>query len=131
MLASTWEVGGGKAGGFGLYQRPIRVLAGRHGVMLRDLSRKPTQLLFAELARKRPVIAWVGLSAGPYRWWRTPAGRLIRVNFGKPVVVLTGLRGESITLNDPLTGTRLVWTRAEFLVKWKLLGRRALGLADA
>lgn len=121
--------GGGTAGGFGVYQRPIRDLAARYRVALRDLSRKPARLVFRELARRRPVIAWIGLQAGPYRWWRTPAGKRIRVNYGEHVVVLTQLRGNSITVNDPLTGTRLTWTRSEFLAKWSLLGRRALALA--
>lgn len=120
--------GGGTAGGFGVYQKPIRALAARYGVRLADVSRKPARVLFAELARRRPVIAWIGLSDGPYRWWRTQSGKPIRVNFGEHVVVLTGLRGTSIQVNDPLTGSRVVWTRAEFLAKWKLLGRRALAL---
>jgi uncharacterized protein YvpB len=119
--------GGGTAGGFGVYQRPIRALAARYGVSLRDLSRKPARVIFAELARGRPVMAWIGLSEGPYRWWRTPAGKLIRVNFGEHVVALTRLHGDSISVNDPLTGSRLQWTRAQFLAKWRLLGRRALG----
>ena len=120
--------GGGIAGGFGVYQRPIRMLAARYGIALRDLSRKPARVIFAELARRRPMMAWIGLSDGPYRWWRTPAGKPIRVNLGEHVVVLTRLRGDSIGVNDPLTGSRLEWTRAQFLAKWRLLGRRALGL---
>lgn len=122
--------GGGTAGGFGVYQRPIRMLAARYGVALRDLSRKPTRVIFAELSRRRPVMAWIGLSDGPYRSWRTPAGKLVRVNFGEHVVVLTSLRGDSIGVNDPLTGSRMEWKRAQFLAKWRLLGRRALGLDD-
>ena len=121
--------GGGTAGGFGVYQRPIRDLAARYRVALRDLSRKPARLVFRELTRRRPVIAWIGLSAGPYRLWETPAGKRIRVNFGEHVVVLTGVRGDEVSVNDPLTGTRLVWSRREFLDKWALLGRRALALA--
>lgn len=122
--------GGGTAGGFGVYQGPIRALAARHGVRLTDLSRKPAGVLFAELKRKRPVMTWIGLSDGPYRRWSTPAGKSIQVNFGEHVVVLTSLRGDSISVNDPLTGGRLVWTRAQFVAKWRLLGRRALGLGS-
>lgn len=120
--------GGGTAGGFGVYQRPIRALAARYGVRLTDLTRQ-RERLFAQLARGRPVMAWIGLSSGPYRSWRTPAGKRVTVNFGEHVVVLTGLRGNTISVNDPLTGSRLVWTRAQFLEKWRLLGRRALGVA--
>ena len=120
--------GGGTAGGFGVYQGPIRALAARYGVRLTDLSRQ-RERLFTQLARRRPVMAWIGLSRGPYRSWRTPAGKRITVNFGEHVVVLTGMRGSSISVNDPLTGSRLVWTRTQFLAKWRLLGRRALGLS--
>jgi len=121
--------GGGTAGGFGVYHGPIRALATRYGVRLTDLTRQRDRL-FAQLARGRPVMAWIGLSRGPYRSWRTPAGTRVTVNFGEHVVVLTRLRGNSITVNDPLTGSRLVWARAQFLAKWRLLGRRALGLGD-
>lgn len=120
--------GGGTAGGFGVYEGPIRALAGRYGVRLTDLSRRRESLL-AQLRRGRPVMTWIGLSWGPYRSWRSPAGKRITVNFGEHVVVLTGMRGDSISVNDPLTGTRLVWTQAQFLAKWRLLGRRALGLS--
>lgn len=121
--------GGGTAGGFGVYQKPIRTLAARYGVRLTDLTRQRERVL-AQLGRGRPVIAWIGLSEGPYRSWRSPTGRRVTVNFGEHVVVLTRLRGDRITLNDPLSGTRLVWTRAQFLAKWRLLGRRALGLGS-
>lgn len=121
--------GGGVAGGFGVYQGPIRRLAERHGVELDDLSRHPAQELFERLARGRPVLAWIALTEGPYRRWRTPTGKPIGVNFGEHAVVLTGVPGDTVTVNDPLTGTRLVWTRAQFLAKWNLLGRRALSLA--
>lgn len=119
--------GGGTAGGFGVYEGPIRALAGNYGVRLADLSRK-REILLAQLSRGRPVMTWIGLSRGPYRSWRTPAGKRIAVNFGEHVVVLTGMRGDSISVNDPLTGSRVVWTRTQFLAKWRLLGRRALGL---
>ena len=120
--------GGGTAGGFGVYQKPIRALAARHGVGLIDLTERRNRL-FRELMRGRPVMTWIGLSRGPYKSWRRPDGRRVTVNFGEHVVVLTSLRGNAITANDPLTGGRLVWTRAQFLAKWRLLGRRALGLA--
>lgn len=120
--------GGGTAGGFGVYQGPIRRLAARYGVRLADLSRAPLDAVLARLRRGRPVMAWIGLSEGPYRRWYTPAGRLISVNFGEHTVVLTGMRGSTILVNDPLSGSRLEWSVAEFARRWDLLGRRALGL---
>ena len=120
--------GGGTAGGFGVYQKPIRALAAQYGVGLTDLTQQRDRI-FRELMRGRPVMSWIGLSRGPYRSWRTPDGSRVTVNFGEHVVVLTSLRGNVITVNDPLTGSRLVWTRGQFLAKWRLLGRRALGLA--
>jgi uncharacterized protein YvpB len=120
--------GGGKAGGFGVYQGPIRRLALEYGVGLDDLSRHPPADLYRRLAAARPVMAWVGLTEGPYRRWRTPSGDEISVNFGEHTVVLTGLRGSAVEVNDPLTGTREIWSRALFEQRWRLLGRRALGL---
>ena len=120
--------GGGTAGGFGVYQTPIRQLAQRHGVRLADLSRKNVSVVVARLRAGRPVMAWIGLSQGPYRRWLTPAGKAVVANFGEHVVVLTRIRGSTISVNDPLSGRRLSWSVSEFARKWRLLGRRALGL---
>ncbi len=120
--------GGGPAGGFGVYQGPIRRLAATYGVRLDDLSRHPAGELYRRLAAGRPVMAWVGLTEGPYRRWRTSAGREISVNFGEHAIVLTATRGNSVEFNDPLTGGRASWSRTLFERRWRLLGRRALGL---
>lgn len=120
--------GGGAWGGYGVYQGPVRRLAARYGVRLVDLSRTRPAVIYRRLAAGRPVLAWIGLSAGPYRRWRTPSGREIGVNLGEHTVVLTGLSGSGVALNDPLVGVKRVWTRAEFEWRWSLLGRRALGL---
>lgn len=120
--------GGGVAGGFGVYQGPIRQLAARYGVRLTDLSRRPVAELLSTLRAGRPVMTWIGLSQGPYRRWVSPAGKPIVVNFGEHVVVLVRLTREGIVVNDPLNGTRKTWSVAAFTKMWKLLGRRALGV---
>lgn len=120
--------GGGTAGGFGVYQGPIRKLALKSGVPLVDLSRRDPAVLYRRLAAGRPVMVWIGLSAGPYRRWGTPAGRVISANLGEHTVVLASLRGGMLVVNDPLVGERRLWTRARFERMWSLLGRRALGL---
>lgn len=73
-------------------------------------------------------MSWIGLSEGPYRRWRTPTGQPISVNFGEHAVVLTGISNGMILVNDPLNGKRLQWSVDEYAAKWRLLGRRALGL---
>lgn len=120
--------GGGTAGGFGVYQRPIQRLARRYGVRLDDLTSRNVAVIVDRLRARRPVMAWIGLSQGPYRKWRTPAGKPIVVNFGEHVVVLTGIEGSTISVNDPLSGTELSWSISEFAQRWWLLGKRALGL---
>jgi predicted double-glycine peptidase len=72
-------------------------------------------------------MVWVGLSERPYARWRTLEGKTISVNFGEHTVVLTGVRGDLVLLNDPLGGQRRTWTRAQFEELWARLGRRALG----
>ncbi len=120
--------GRGRAGGFGVYQGPIRQLAARYGVRLLDLSRSDVGAVVSRLRQERPVMSWIGLSEGPYRRWRTPTGRPISVNFGEHAVVLTGISNGMILVNDPLNGKRLQWSVDEYAAKWRLLGRRALGL---
>jgi uncharacterized protein YvpB len=120
--------GGGTDGGFGVYQGPIRRLGLRYDVKLVNLTGAKPPVLYRRLRVRRPVMVWVGLSEGPYGRWRTPQGKTIGVNFGEHTVVLTGIRGDLVLLNDPLGGQRLTWTRAKFEQLWARLGRRALGL---
>jgi uncharacterized protein YvpB len=74
-------------------------------------------------------MTWIGLSDGPFRSWRTPAGRQILGNFGEHTVVLTGLEDGRVSVNDPLDGRRKTWTTAQFELMWQRLGRRALILS--
>ena len=120
--------GGGTSGGYGVYQGPVSAVARRRGLELVDLSGKPAARLYGALRHGRPVMAWIGLSDGPFETWRTPAGREVTGNFGEHTVVLTGIRGDVLTVNDPLSGRRLRWSRDEFEQMWKRLGDRALAL---
>jgi uncharacterized protein YvpB len=118
--------GGGPAGGFGVYQKPIRALAQRHGLAMRELSGSSPAAVYAALLAGRPVLAWVALSEGPYASWFSPAGKPIQINYGEHAVVLTGVEGEDVHVNDPLSGERLVWAKQQFEQMWAGLGHRAL-----
>lgn len=119
--------GGGPAGGFGVYQRPIARLARRHGVRLVDLTGKPASAVYARLLAGHAVMAWVGLADGPFGTWRTPAGRRIRVNFNEHTIVLAGILPDGrLAVVNPLQGTKEIWTEQRFESMWALLGRRAL-----
>jgi uncharacterized protein YvpB len=118
--------GSGTAGGFGVYQGPIAALARRHGVDTRDLTRKSPAAIYQTLLSGEPVLVWVGLSEGPYASWHSPAGKVVTVNYGEHAVLLTGVNGDDVTVNDPLSGERLTWPKSQFEAMWDLLGRRAL-----
>lgn len=118
--------GGGPAGGFGVYQGPIRALAGRHGVALHDLTGSQPGALYAALLEGKPVIAWVALSNGPFATWTSPAGATVRINYGEHALVLTGVDRETVQINDPLSGMRLTWPKSQFEQMWAGLGHRAL-----
>ena len=75
-----------------------------------------------------PVLAWVGLAAGPYLSWLTPSGREITVNLDEHAVVLVGAGPSYVLVNNPLTGERERWSDELFSYRWRLLGRRALEL---
>ena len=120
--------GGGVAGGFGIYPGPVATVARRHGLALDQLTGKPAARVYERLRSGRAVMAWVGLSDGPYGEWRSPRGREVRVNFGEHTVVLTGIRANGrIRVVNPLEGTRELWTRQRFETMWGRLGNRALG----
>jgi uncharacterized protein YvpB len=118
--------GGGPAGGFGVYQGPIMALARRHGVLLHGLSQKSPQGIYRTLLSGHPVMVWVALAEGPYASWHSPSGKLVHINYGEHAVVLSGVSKGDVTVNDPLSGERLTWTKSQFEAMWASLGRRAL-----
>jgi uncharacterized protein YvpB len=120
--------GGGAAGGFGVYEPPIRAVASRYGVHLLDLHRRKVGAVRAVVLAGHPVLAWVGLAAGPYLSWLTPSGREITVNLNEHTIVLVGAGPGYVLVNNPLTGRRERWSEGLFSYRWKLLGRRALEL---
>jgi uncharacterized protein YvpB len=120
--------GGGSEGGFGVYEPPIRALAAHYGVHLVDLRGRSVASIRAAVLGGHPVLAWVGLAAGPYLSWLTPSGRKITVDLNEHAVVLVGAGSGYVLVNNPLTGERERWSDALFSYRWKLLGRRALAL---
>ncbi|MBS1888914.1 MAG: C39 family peptidase [Actinobacteria bacterium] len=118
--------GGGPAGGFGVYQGPIRALAQRHGLAMTELTGTSPRRIYAALLAGHPVLAWVALSEGPYATWTSPAGRTININYGEHAVVLTGLKEGVVAVNDPLSGERITWSTSQFEQMWAGLGHRAL-----
>jgi uncharacterized protein YvpB len=120
--------GGGTEGGFGVYEPPIRALAARYGPRLVDLRGQAVTAVRAAVLAGHPVLAWVGLAAGPYLSWLTPSGREITVNLDEHAVVLVGAGPGYVLVNNPLTGQRERWSDELFSYRWRLLGRRALEL---
>lgn len=118
--------GGGTSGGYGVYEGPIRDLARHHGAKLRKLRGSSPAAIYRQLLAGHPVMVWVGLTDGPFQTWQTPSGRAVTGNFGEHTVVLTGIDGQTVAVNDPLTGSRVQWSRDEFEQLWERLGRRAL-----
>lgn len=119
--------GGGPAGGFGVFPGPVAELASRWAEPV-NLSGREPGAIYRRLLGGDAVLAWVGLSDGPYETWRSPAGREVTVNFGEHTVVLTGIEGDRLYVNDPLDGQRKVWTKAQFEAMWALLDRRAVSV---
>lgn len=120
--------GGGTAGGFGVYPGPVAATARRYGRQLDDLTASNPRRIYARLLRGHAVMAWVGLSDGPYERWRSAEGRQVSVNLGEHTIVLTGITaGGALRVVNPLQGTLESWSRTRFETAWQLLGRRALG----
>jgi len=123
--------GGGVAGGFGIYPGPVAVTARKYGRRLDDLTASAPKRVYARLLRGRAVMAWIGLSAGPYGAWRSPQGNRIQVNFGEHTIVLTGIASNGdLQVVNPLRGTFESWSKPRFEAAWQLLGRRALSTRE-
>ena len=121
--------GGGVAGGFGVYQRPVAAIAARNGKRLHDISGEGPAAVYRTLLEGRAVMTWVGLQDGPYGSWRSPEGRDVRVNFGEHTVVLFGIRRDgALRVMNPLSGAREVWTKQVFETMFARLDRRALAV---
>jgi uncharacterized protein YvpB len=120
--------GGGTAGGFGVYQDPVIELAGRW-VEPVDLSGEPPASLYAKLLEGKPVFAWIGLQDGPYESWVDTEGEKVTVNYGEHTVLLVGIEGDRLLVNDPLDGQRKWWTKSEFETMYERLDRRAISVA--
>lgn len=119
--------GGGAAGGFGVYPGPVATTARRFKATLRDISKKQPAAVYQSLREGHAVMAWIGLTDGPYRTWITPNGRPVTVNFGEHTVVLHGITADGgLLVSNPLQGTRERWTKQQFETLWERLGRRAL-----
>lgn len=119
--------GGGVAGGFGIYPGPVRTTARRFGAALTDLSGQTPASVYRSLLRGRAVMAWVGLSDGPYGTWTTPQRRRVKVNYGEHTVVLHGIDADgALLVSNPLEGTSERWSREQFQTLWARLGNRAL-----
>ena len=119
--------GGGSSGGYGVYERPILRLASRVSSPV-DLTGRRPSAIYDRLLQGHAVMVWVGLSDGPYVSWHTPQGGLVRANWGEHAVVLTGVRGKAVLVNDPLDGRRKVWSKSLFQQMWNRLGRRAVSV---
>jgi uncharacterized protein YvpB len=120
--------GGGTEGGFGVYEPPVRALAARYGSHLLDLHARSLAAVRHAVLAGHPVLAWVGLAAGPYLSWLTPSGEKVTVNLNEHAVTLVGAGPGYILVNNPLTGERERWSDELFSYRWRLLGRRALEL---
>jgi uncharacterized protein YvpB len=120
--------GGGTEGGFGVYEPPVRALAARYGVHLVDLRGRNVAAVRGAVLAGHPVLAWVGLAAGPYLSWLTPSRGEITVNLNEHAIVLVGAGRGYVLVNNPLTGARERWSDKLFSYRWTLLGRRALEL---
>lgn len=121
------EDGGGTAGGFGVFQKPIVEVASKFRFPLTDLTGSSSSAVYDKLLSGRAVMVWLGLAEGPFQSWKSPRGKTITVNMNEHTVVLNGIdRSGQLDVVDPLTGTRRTWTKSEFEAMWERLGDRAV-----
>jgi len=119
-------VGDVRAGGYGVYDKPLLTLARRYDPGAENLTGATVAAVVAALRAGRPVVAWVQLGPSAPWEWTSPTGRTIHANHAEHAITLTGWRNGTITYHDPWTGTAATFTTASFRSLWNTLGNRAI-----
>lgn len=121
-------VGNVRAGGYGVYERPLLALAHVAGADLVNFSGGPFVRLVDAIRSGRPVLAWVTLGPSSPQSWRTPHGEVVRANRAEHAVLLVGWEPGLVVYLDPWDGTRKVEDLETFAARWRSLGQRAITL---
>ena len=121
-------VGDVRAGGYGVYERPLLALARVVGADVVNLTGRPFVRLVDALRSGRPVLTWVTLGASSPWSWRTPRGRVVPADRAEHAVVLVGWESGRVVYLDPWDGARKIEDLETFDARWRRLGQRAIAL---
>jgi uncharacterized protein YvpB len=108
--------------GYGVYWPVILSIARSHGVPNAQGGEgyKPSTV-YAALAARRPVEVWVETNwqRPVVRTWTAWDGRTVRYSFVEHAVILTGVSGTQVRVNDPLHGTQYWISKSLFEANWR------------
>ncbi|HET6850664.1 MAG TPA: C39 family peptidase [Gaiellales bacterium] len=124
-------VGDVRAGGYGVYDKPLLTLARRYDHGAENLTGGTVAAIVAALRAGRPIVAWIQLGPSAPWTWTSPTGRLIQANHAEHAVTLTGWSNGIISYHDPWTGTAATFPTATFSALWRTLGKRAIAGSSA
>lgn len=120
----------GKSMGSTVYAKPLTDYVKRLGYNAIDLTGSSFETILNEVRKGNPVVAWVSLNMNtPNDWsyWKTPAGKKIRVTFSAHSVTITGVDDKYVYYNDSWTGSKnkkISKSQFEKVYNWR--GKRAL-----
>lgn len=119
-------------GSFGVFEGPILAtietfmpgkginLTGQHFDTLQDI-----------LKSGKPVLAWTTISQKATfhgKTWQDENGVMINWYSNEHAVVITGIEGDQVIVNDPYTGKEEHYNSERFEANWASIGKRAVTL---
>ncbi|WP_164667625.1 C39 family peptidase [Virgibacillus doumboii] len=119
-------------GSFGVFEGPIletidKFMPGK-GV---DLTGQSFDSLLDIVRSGKPVMAWTTIEQRQTfhsATWTDDEGNEIKWNRFEHAVVITGIDGENVIVNDPYTGQEVYYNRELFEKNWASMGKRAVTL---
>ncbi|KEO84693.1 C39 family peptidase [Tumebacillus flagellatus] len=119
----------GSGRGYSVYHGPIAEELGRYlpGRAV-DLTGHSFDDVLNAVGNGKPVIVWTTDTFSPtddWVTWKSPTGT-VRATFSEHCVLLVGYDGNTVTVNDPLDGTRKQVNLAAFQQAWVQLGQQAV-----
>ncbi len=119
-------VGPVQGGGYGVYERPVLVVARRFDPGALDLTGTSVRRVVAAVKHARPVEAWIRFGASLPRTWLAPDGTTVHANFAEHTITLVGWRPGVLVYDNPWDGTVATFTIRAFASVWHVLGDRAI-----
>lgn len=116
--------------GYGVYHKPIADVMKKYCPgQINDVTGISFQELFAIIDSGRPVIVWATINMKTpsiSKTWFDEKGNEVVWRIPQHALVLVGYTKSDVITNDPTTGTKMLYDKAQFKLCWQAMGSQAI-----